>query len=253
MSYSNLIYQGKSSGDLGLMIEYPFNVVHATPDLDPQHIKGRSGDFLQTDDSYQNVTETFNCRVYRPPDMSQFDWERNLIDWLASPISKGRKQYQYLQFDADPEYVYSAIMQTPPSFTWDTNNIFLATGQITFYCEPFQYKVNGITYIPLPDSGVVFNEEMHLAIPNWHFIAKGSFTLNVNGLTYEFSNMDGEFWVNGDTCDTYDEKGNLFNSQTKFPNLITPVLKPGENHISITAEAGVIKKAEYMPRWRRLI
>lgn len=255
-SYANLIYQGKKSSDLGVLIQYPFNLTHPIPDIDPTHIKGRSGDFLQSDNSYQNVTETFNCIIQRQLGVSQFDTERQIMDWLASPVSQGRKQYRYLQFDIDQEYVYNAILQNPPSIQWNENTDTMATGQITFYCEPFQYQINGIDYVPLPnnDNGTVINEESQNAVPNWHFIANGNFLLNVNGYEYEFDNMSGEFWLNGDTGDTYDLKNNLLNSQTKFPNLVPPKLAPGKNTITITADSGAtITKAEYMPRWRRLI
>lgn len=251
--FASLIYQGHASNDFGILIKYPFNVVHAMPDADPQHVEGRSGDFLPTTNGYQNVTETFDCIVQRPANITQFDWDREVIDWLASPIIKGRKQYQYLQFDIDPEYAYKAVLQNPPTFTWDETNIGLATGQIPFDCEPYQYRLDGINYISLPDNGVVYNSETRNAIPNWHFIANGSFDLMVNGQPYEFDNMEGEFWLNGDTGDSYDDSGNLYNNQTKFPNLMPPELPPGKNTISITADSGVISKAEYMPRWRRLI
>lgn len=252
--YANLIYQGKQSTDFGMMIQYPFNVVHPIPDLDAAHIKGRNGDFLQDDNSYQNVTETFTAIINRPSGVSQFDLERNITDWLASPVTDGRRQYSYLQFDYDPEYAYSAVQKDPYSIQWDENNPGRAVATIPFYCEPFQYRVDGINYVVLPSSGTVINSESRNAIPNWHFIAKGSFVLNVNNVPYEFDNMDGEFWLNGDTGDTYDAKDTLFNNQTKFPNLAAPVLPPGENKISITADSGVtITKAEYMPRWRRLI
>ena len=144
-------------------------------------------------------------------------------------------------------------MQTPPTINWDPNQLNYGTGQLSFYCEPFQYRVDGINYINLPDNGIVYNSESRVAVPNWHFVAKGSFVLNVNDLNYQFDNMSGEFWLNGDTGDTYDKDNNLFNNQTHFPNLLPPELPSGENKISITADDGVITRAEYMPRWRRLI
>ncbi len=76
-NFSGLIFQGKNSRDLGLTVQYPFNLVHPAPDLDATHIKGRNGDFLQDDRSYQNVTETFTCLVNRPSDIEQFDYERH--------------------------------------------------------------------------------------------------------------------------------------------------------------------------------
>lgn len=113
VEYSGLIFQGKNSRDLGFTVQYPFNLVHPTADLDATHIKGRSGDFLQDDNSYQNVTETFTVDAVRPSNVSQFDYERTLTDWLASPVTMTQRKYQYLQFDADPEYAYSAIQKDP--------------------------------------------------------------------------------------------------------------------------------------------
>ncbi|WP_294831882.1 phage tail protein [uncultured Lactobacillus sp.] len=250
---SGLIYQGKSSADLGIMVQFPADPIYAVPDINATHIPGRSGDFLEDDNSYQNVTKTFNIIVNRPLDITQFDWEREFIDWLASPRIQGKRQYEYLQFDIDPQYAYKAIVTTSPTINWDQQTPNLGTGQITFYCEPFEYRVNGISYIDLPENGTVYNRESMIAVPNWHFLTRGSFVLTVNELSYQFDNLNGEFWLNGDTGDTTDEKGDLFNNQTHFPNLLPPELLPGENNISLTAESGIITKVEYMPRWRRLI
>lgn len=250
---SGLIYQGKSSADLGIMVQFPADPIYAVPDLNATHIPGRSGDFIEDDNSYQNVTKTFNIIVNRPLDITQFDWEREFIDWLASPRIQGKRQYEYLQFDIDPQYAYKAIVTTSPIINWDQQTPNLGTGQITFYCEPFEYRVNGISYIDLPENGTVYNRESMIAVPNWHFLTRGSFVLTVNELSYQFDNLNGEFWLNGDTGDTTDEKGALFNNQTHFPNLLPPELLPGENNISLTAESGIITKVEYMPRWRRLI
>ncbi|QHJ83714.1 MAG: hypothetical protein [Caudoviricetes sp.] len=252
-TWASLIYQRKSSADLGIVVQYPVDPTFAVPDIDTTHIKGRSGDFIQDDNSYQNVSRTFNIYVNRPANMTQFDWERAFIDWLSSPEIDGRRQYQYLQFDFDPEYAYSAIVMTAPTINWDPQSINFGTGQITFYCEPYEYRVDGINYIDLPKNGAVFNRESRVAIPNWHFVTKGSFVLNVNDLTYQFDNFNGEFWLNGDTGDTTDANGAIFNNQTHFPNLLPPELPPGKNNISITAESGVVTLIEYMPRWRRLI
>lgn len=253
-NYTKLIFNNQASTDYGMLIQYPFNLIHPTVDIDVSHIKGRSGDFLQDNGSYQNVTETFNFIVQRSPQQNWFDWERSIIDWLSPNPEDGDRQYSYLKFSADPNYVFNAVLKDAPSFTKDSDNIFTGTGTIAFYCEPFMYRTNGIEYINLPSSGIVYNQEKFSATPDWHFIAKGNFSLNINGLSYQFENMDGEFWLNGQTGDTYDKDNNLFNSQTHFPNLVPPSLYPGKNTIDITTEEGTtISLAEYKPNWRRLI
>lgn len=252
----DLIYQGHKSSEFGIKITFPFTLVHPVPDLTPTHIKGRSGDFLQHDGSYQNVTQTFDIFVNRPLNYSnQADWDRAVTSWLKPRIDSNRRvKYEWLKFSYDPEYVFSATIQNPYTVTWNSVNEFVGTGNIPFYCEPFQYRIDGITYQDLPQLGAVYNTENEPAIPDWHFVANGTFTLNVNGLEYQFENMEGEFWVSGDTSDTYDKNNKLFNNQVHFPNLIAPILPPGQNTITITAETGTtITKAEYKPKWRRLI
>lgn len=250
-----LIFQDHASTDFGMVVQKPWDLIHPTADIDPTHIKGRNGDFLQNNQSYQNVTETFNLEILRPPEKGWFDWERAVTDWLSVPTDPdGRMKYQYLKFTADPAYVFKAIVKDPFTVTKDVTSDFVGICAIPFYCEPFQYRIDGIAYIPLPDSGIVVGEEKWSAIPDWHFIANGSFTLYVNGLPYTFENMEGEFWLSGETGDTYDAKGNLYNTQTHFPNLDPPKLWKGQNTITVTAETGTtITKAEYKPNWRRLI
>lgn len=252
-NYTKLIYQKQASTDFGILIQYPFNLIHPVPDIDPSHVKGRSGDFLQDNNSFQNVTETFNTEINKPFWQNWSDWERSVIDWLTAS-DDGERQYGSLEFSADPQYCYNAIVKDPPTFTKDALNTNKATGTISFYCEPFQYRKDGISFIDLPNSGIVYNPEKWSAIPNWHFVVNGSFSLMINDYPYTFDNMTGEFWVNGDTGDTYNDKNDLYNDQTHFPNLTAPILYPGKNTISIIADTGTtISKAEYEPRWRRLI
>ena len=169
--YSGLIFQGKNSRDLGFTVQYPFNLVHPTADLDATHIKGRNGDFLQDDNSYQNVTETFTINVVRPTNVSQFDYERQLTDWLAPPAMQTERKYQYRQVDYDPEYAYSAIQKDPFSgmkviltmlrvrshFTVSRFNIGL-TGLNIFRC---QILVRSITKNPefLFQTGILLRVE----------------------------------------------------------------------------------------------
>ncbi|MES5161541.1 hypothetical protein [Lactobacillus crispatus] len=149
-----------ASTDFGMVVQKPWDLIHPTADIDPTHIKGKNGDFLQNNQSYQNVTETFNLEILRPPERGWFDWERSVTDWLSAPTDPdGRMKYQYLKFTADPTYVFKAIVKDPFTVTKDVTSDFVGVCAIPFYCQPFQYRIDGIAYIPLPDSDVVVGEE----------------------------------------------------------------------------------------------
>lgn len=254
--YANLIFQDHQSTDFNMLIKCPFDLVHPIPDIDPSHVKGRNGDFIQGNNSYQNVTETFNLMATLPPGMSRFDWERQVTSWLHPSDLDGDLRYQYVKFEPDYDYVFKAIIKDPQTFTEDPTDSNTITGTVSFYCEPFQYRIDGITYHDLPQSGVVYNTEGRPTAPDWHFKVKDNttFTLTINEFPYEFDNMEGDFWVSGETGDVTDNNGNYFNTQVHFANLLPPVLDAGKNTITITTpDSGSIIQAEYKPLWRRLI
>lgn len=252
--YGYLTYRNRSSSDFGIAIKRPFDLVHAVPDYNKNHINGRNGDFIQDEGSYQNVTETFNIEVFRPRRYSnQVEYENALTDWLTG------NDYSYLMVSEFPDYIFEAIYDSALAITWDDYDPEHGTGQIAFDCKPFFKLANGIKYQPLPANGVVYNEQKVPAIPDWHFIATGDFTLYVNDIPYEFNDMDGDVWLNGQEGNAnskeHGDYDTLLNNNLRLANNCAPILLPNQkNTISLSLSDGAsITKSEYKPNWGRVI
>lgn len=252
--YKSIVFNNRKSTDFGVLVKYPFNPVHPTPDITTTHVNSRSGDYLVDYGSYQNTTQTFNIIVKKPSEWTRAEFNRQLINWLMPPHFDGKRQYSYFYFDEDENYAFYGIVKDAPIIEWDENATDFGTGTISIYTDPFYYRLDGIKFTDLPQAGYIKNLDSRETSPDWHFIANGSFILYVNSLPYEFDNMEGEFWVSGETGDVYDVKNNLYNNQCHFPNLEPPTLLYGKNTIEITADSSsTIQLAEYKPKWRRLI
>lgn len=237
-----------------MTIQWPFTLVHAVPDYNKTHVNGRNGDFIQDQGSYQNVTETFNIVVRIPKKYStQFEYEAAVTEWLQG------NDYSYLKITKFPGYVFEAIVDSAYSITWDENDYRYGIGQLAFDCKPFYKRSDGIYYQPLPDSGIVYNTEKVPALPDWHFVADGgNFTLTVNDFPYEFYDVTGDLWLDGQEGNARSEQDGdyttLLNTNMRLANNEPPILAPNtQNKITLTVDSGTVSKWEYKPNWGRLI
>ena len=261
--FAKLIYRTHASTEFGILVQFPFNVTHPIPDLNATHIMGRNGDFIQDEGSFQDVTETFNVIVNRPVKyQSHLEAELEISDWLRK--SDSGKPYDYLKFDFLPGYIFEAAIKDPFSLTWQSD--FYATGTIPFFCKPFLKRTDGIDYKPvphidctnLPGTANLFNQENTIAVPDWHIVGNGNFTITINGFPYEFSDIEDEVWLDGQeanaTTELDGDDTTLINNQMRLANNTTPKLFPGENTFKLSVDAGsTVTKVEYKPNWGRLI
>lgn len=251
-NWTSLIYRNHKSSDFGIYIKWPFTLAHAIPDYNKSHINGRNGDFIQDEGSYQNVTETFDIIAFKPSKYpSQFEYEAAITEWLQG------NDYDYLKVEKFSSYVFEAIVDSSYTLNWDENDPDQATGQLIFDCKPFYKRTDGIYYQPLPQSQEVYNTEKVPAIPDWHFVCKGDFTLTVNEFPYEFNGITGDIWLDGDGNARSVQNGDyttLLNSHILLANNTSPYIGPKSNNtIAITSGAENVTKAEYKPNWGRLI
>lgn len=243
-----IIYHNRSSADFGIYAEIPTTIPTPQLDVTVTHINGRNGDLLQSYDSFKNITLTFNVTVFKPKQYSNlYQLKNEIIDWLTG------FDYDYLKFSENPEWVFEAIVTTPPTLSPLVEAAMQEelTGQIAFNCKPLMLKTASIHWQEVPKT--VFNQQIMPALPDWHIVGNGDFTLTVNGLAYQFTNIQNEVYVDGDNCQAYSydangEKINL-NSEVVWENNDVPLLNPGKNTISL---AGNATKFEYKPKFRRL-
>lgn len=243
-----IIYHNRSSADFGIYCQTPITIPTPQLDVTATHINGRNGDLLQSYGSFKNIDLTISVTIFKPKQYkSLYQLQNETVDWLTG------FDYSYLKFSDNPDWVFDAIVSTPPSLTPLSEAAVEEeiTGQIAFNCKPLLLDTNSIHWQEVPNA--VVNTQIMPAIPDWHIVGTGDITLTVNGLPYKFNNVQKDVYVDGDNCQAYsindsNEKVNL-NADVQWENNDAPILNPGKNTISLT---GNISKFEYKPKFRRL-
>ena len=241
MGKAQIIVNQHSTLDFGVYLQYPIVLAHPQVDLNPVQIPGHSGDLLANNHRFQNITQTFNLVIKKPS--KYITWSSlslALQEWLVSDT------YQTIILDTLHGWYWEGYLSSPPVIT-PTNDCD-ATGSISFNCKPYMKRIDSIDFEPVPS--MFFNTTDSIAEPIIHIVGNGNFTINVNGTNYELIDVSEEVFIDSEQSWIYqhDEIQNRA-SWAHFPNNDFPILKQGQNTISIT---GNYSKFEYKPNWRRL-
>ncbi|WEV36211.1 hypothetical protein [Lactobacillus sp. ESL0677] len=242
-----LIYHNHSSLDFGMYVETPITIPTPEPDITATHVNGRNGDILQPYHSFKNISLTVQVSVFKPSKYRNLYQLKNAItDWLIDPNPK----YDYLKFSDNREWVWEAVVNTPPVLTplQEQGVEEEIDGSITFNCKPIMKRNNGTYWQPVHES--FSNTTNMTAIPDWHIVGNGTYVLTVNGLTYTFNSVDGEVYVDGENCQVYKSETENRSSMVEFANNDAPILVPGDNTVVLAGDTP--DKFEFRPNWRRL-
>lgn len=264
--YADLVYHDHASTDFGIAVKKPWIPIHPTPDETKTHVPGRNGDVWQTNNAFQNVTETFECVVIRDPNLYSdwFEVRDAISDWLG--VGQG---YDYLEFTAYPNWAFYAEAQ-PFTLTPTENDDFQATLSLPFDCSPMMTSIRGLDYKKLPESGVIINQTDFDIHPEWHIHGSGDFMLVINGVNYFFDDVENDIWLKSDgNAFEKDDQGieSLVNSKIRLANNDSPVFSCGKNTVSFQvptfAEDGSLSKTitvhpadafcEYKAMWKKVI
>lgn len=234
-STGKLIYRNYASTDFGIGLSVPWVPVHAARDITFTHVPGKNGDNAQDDGSYQNVVETFTGIVFLDHNLYKNWFELNtaITDWLSGG------DYSLLSFSGYPDYVFEAIAQSI-TITPDSNNSEnRATISMPFNCYPIMIRTDGIEWQRAPNGDVTNTEDL-TARPDWHIKGSGNFYITINDEQYNFNDVDGEVYLDGETGNAYyyDSDGKLVskNPDCEFPGLDSPELLCGRNTVSYGAQ-----------------
>lgn len=254
---SEIIFHNRSSTDFGIKVLFPFNPLAPAPKKQLMSIPGRSGDWATNDSTYNSSETPVNVVIHLPRRYD--DWEQlknDIENWLYG-------DEDWLRFSKNSDYLYRAQIVTAPTFT--PVNFERTNATFTFHFQPYKYDADSIHWKDFPRNGVVYNRENIDVKPDWHINGKGNFMLKVNDVPYEFNNIDGDIYLKGDEGNAYTNDptaayliDGLLNDHVRLANNAAPVLYAegdGSNSISIEPmdTNSILNKAEFIPRWRRLI
>lgn len=256
---------------------FPFNPPSPAPDQTPVQIPGVSGDTPLDTHTVRAVDVPVNAVIRMPTRYK--DWaelKSDIEHWLYG-------SEDWLKFDKEPEYVYRAVLTQAPQFTPVNPQRINAT--LNFHFQPYKYRTNTIHWQPLDSSmvqfkkpkdevdvdgrsavqGTFYNDETENVYPDWHLKGTGSFMLHVNGIPYEFDDIDGDIYLLGNRGNAYSadprdnhEEIDLLNGHIRLANNWPPELLcsgNGANTISLVPmdTSSVLEVAEIIPRLRRLV
>ena len=166
-------------------------------------------------------------------------------DWLTSHDKF--VEYEPFYFEPFNGWHWEAYLSDGPTVT--PTNEQNATVTITLSAKPFLISDDSVEYQDVPKASI-YNWQRYSALPLFHLIGNGNFTLTVNGKNYQFNDIDDELFIDSDKCLIYKSLNESRNSHAILYNHEFPELCPGKNSISLK---GNYSKFEYKPRWRRAL
>lgn len=249
----NLIFNGVSTKDLGVVIQTPPVYEFPTKDYEVIHVEGKNGDIIIDKNSYQNTKRSYYIAIEFRKNSSFVDNVNKLINWLTSSTG-----YSKLEDSYEPNHYRMALFRNNGEFT---NLYNQATAiQISFECKPQRYLNTG-------DEPIIINElGTFIRISNpTNCIALPEITMDGTGLIIDFySGKDYNNPINTSNLINLYEEQCIIDSELqecytneKYVNefiMLTngfPKLYPGDNWIKITtsSEEGTLRSFSIKPKW----
>lgn len=227
MHKGSIIFNGKNSKDLGIIVEEVPNLSRPQRKFAEYSVPGRSGTIIEQYDAYENIDKSYNIwftdyfykNLYSPVKA------REIAEWLYT--SNG---YMTLEDDFEPEYFRLAYFNGP----LDIANLMQKYGKATinFNCRPERYLKSGEKW--LNDPSVIKNPFAFSAKPLIKVEGQGNITVTIQGQTFVLTDITDYVYIDCETMDCYRQETENMNSHFSGD---FPVLKPGDNSISITTSS----------------
>ena len=225
-----IVWDGIVSDDIGLYVEHYPGIVLPTRKVSFVSIPGRSGDVLVRDDSFQNVTLTYD--VYITETKNFLAKQREITQFLY------KAGYRELSDSYDVGITRIAAFIGGQEFESNMNRAGRAT--IEFNARPQRYITANLETKPYTSAMTLWNPTGNEARPLIVVNGTGTGTLTVGNQTVSFSSLPVIL-----DC----EEQNAYYGGLNMNNTVTgefPVLPAGETGFSWTGGVTGIEIAE---RW----
>ena len=234
-----IIFNGRSSKDIGIEVWAPPNYQTPQRDYDAIHIPGRDGDLLIDKKSYKNVSRTYTVSFGQEGKKNFTSLANALAEWLNSSSGYARLEDSY-----EPEYYRLACYQKAVEIV----NAYQIAGSATieFNCKPQRYLKSGDRIIGVSDSQKRLNNPtQHDSSPIIKVYGNSKGEIRVGDNTITILSVNGYLVIDSELMEVYKDEVNC-NSKVKFGLNSFPKLRPGINDISFS---GGITRLEVIPKW----
>lgn len=242
-----IIFNGRSSKDLGIEVWCPPNYQVPQRDYDVIHIPGRDGDLLIDKKSYKNTSRSYTVSFGEEGKKNFTALANVLAEWLNSASGYARLEDSY-----EPEYYRLASYQKAVDIT----NAYQIAGSaaIEFNCKPQRFLKSGdriINFVKRSDSSennlgeCLSNPTQHASSPIIKIYGNGSGEVRMGNNIITILSLNEYLVIDSDLMEVYKDDLNC-NSKIKFSLNSFPKLHPGINNISFSGE---ITRLEVIPKW----
>lgn len=252
MDNYDVILNGVSGADMGLLFPSPLELSAPEPRVTTESVPGRNGDVHIFDGSYKNRTAYLRGCLYEGFVKGAFDV---FNEWLFA-----KPGYLRLETADDPGHFMMARVANGSSVLTRANKV--APVDVKFDCKPQRFLVSGENssnvYKTDPNPTLLLNITKYASKPllkinytvttgNGQILfenSNGSQTIYVS--TLKLANYGQSIYYDSEIDTVYNNYGGGTSYDDVFRYSADIVLTPGENLIAV---AGDIDSVEITPRW----
>lgn len=235
-----ILLNGRSSEDIGLVVERPPDYEIPERDYEIVPIAGRNGDLVIDKGGYKNVERTYEVAIgSEGADFALL--ASKIADWLYKDVGYVRLEDSY-----EPDvFKMARLAQNEPIV-----NILQQAGRatLTFDRKPQRFLKSGANSVVVTTGMKMSNPTNYDALPLIKITGTGAGTIVVGGYTVKILANTGYIHIDSETGNAYKDIGLNKNSDVELPNG-PPILHPGNTTITFT---GAITKVEITPRWWKI-
>lgn len=230
---SFFVWDGQTSVSKGLTIERCPTFGAGQRIVEKTTVPGKSGDLVFDTGAFSNYNQGYEI-WFRDKSAGMTSAAKSIATWLLSPSG-----YQRLEDTYDPDVFRMAVYTGP----MEIENWMLTYGRATldFDCMPQRWLKSGEIPVSVKNGDVILNQ--------WQktkplLIVSGNGTLEINDSVIQISGTSGQYFIDCETENAY-QNGISLNANLTVENNLFPVLHNGETQISFTG----IDRLQIVPRW----
>lgn len=244
MKRGSFIINGTHSDDLNSLIQYRPEIQTPVRKTQMKSIPGVSGDYIFDEEAYENTP--FSLELYTKGESE--DAINALKDLITHTFDSG----DYIDFVPywDSEMTYQVKTTSGPNYTPDGLVPLLLNYSVGLSAKPYK-EYREMFEQDSSQQLTVTNPTFYEAEPIITLYGTGDMNLIVNGETYVFQDVDTDIIVDSQIESAYRILSGIPDSRNnRMYTMDFPVLKSGENTVSVTGNATNFKVEV---RWKKLV